>query len=68
MKVCKRCGVEIASLDGDNYCHSCKDTKTNKVIGVNRQRVKANRLARESALESCGLVKVRGALGGTYWE
>ena len=26
------------------------------------------RRAREDAYRSCGLVKVRGALGGTYWE
>ena len=23
---------------------------------------------RDDAMRSCGLVKVRGALGGTYWE
>lgn len=28
----------------------------------------ATRRAREDAYRSCGLVKVRGALGGTYWE
>jgi hypothetical protein len=32
------------------------------------RRAKANRRAREDALKSCGLVKVRGALGGVYWE
>ncbi|MDQ1291959.1 MAG: hypothetical protein QG615_1769 [Nitrospirota bacterium] len=26
------------------------------------------RKARDEAYRSCGLVKVRGALGGTYWE
>lgn len=26
------------------------------------------RKARNEAYRSCGLIKVRGALGGTYWE
>jgi hypothetical protein len=60
MKVCNRCGIEINTVDGDNLCQDCKHCKT--------LRTKANRKARESALESCGLVKVKGALGGTYWE
>lgn len=29
---------------------------------------KANRKAREQAYEDCGMVKVKGALGGIYWE
>ena len=33
-----------------------------------QQRAKANRKAKEDAMRSLGLVKVRGALGGTYWE
>jgi hypothetical protein len=34
------------------------------------KRVKRNnaRKARDEAYKSCGMVKVRGALGGTYWE
>lgn len=31
-------------------------------------RSQANRKAREDALSNLGLVKVRGALGGVYWE
>lgn len=33
-----------------------------------KARQKAARKAREDAYRSCGLVKVRGALGGVYWE
>ena len=35
-----------------------------------RARIKARdaRKARDQVLRDCGLVKVRGALGGTYWE
>lgn len=32
------------------------------------QRARENRKAREQVMRDCGLVKVRGALGGTYWE
>jgi hypothetical protein len=31
-------------------------------------RARANRKARDQVMRDCGLVKVRGALGGTYWE
>jgi hypothetical protein len=31
-------------------------------------RANVNRRAREQAAKDCGLVKVRGALGGIYWE
>lgn len=33
-----------------------------------RARVNANRTAKDDAYRSLGLTKVRGALGGTYWE
>ena len=32
------------------------------------QKARERRKAREEAYRSCGLVKVKGALGGTYWE
>lgn len=39
-------------------------------IQASRRRVRArvNRLMRKVAMESIGMVKVRGAMGGTYWE
>lgn len=58
MKVCEKCGEEIATKDGDNDCGKCRKKK---------DRAK-RRKEREDVLRSCGLVKVRGALGGTYWE
>ena len=63
MKVCETCGVEIAGRDGvDNQCPDCeRRTRRNR-------RARQRRKARESVLRSLGLVKVRGALGGTYWE
>jgi len=68
MKVCENCGGEIATKDGDNLCALCDlndaGLSKRKVVG----RRKANRQAREAVLSSLGLVKVKGALGGTYWE
>lgn len=60
MKTCEKCGEEIATKDGDNRCTRCENGR--------RPKAKANRKAREDALRSLGLTKVRGALGGTYWE
>lgn len=59
-KVCSRCGDEIATKDGDNLCQKCEDNPTRKV--------KRRRVNRDAIMESLGLVKVRGAMGGTYWE
>ena len=33
-----------------------------------KDRKNAARRGRDEAYRSCGLVKVRGALGGVYWE
>ncbi len=67
MKVCGRCGDEIGTRDGDNLCRTCDDE-----IGVEkrdrRRKVRARRRERADVLQSLGLVKVRGAMGGTYWE
>jgi len=65
MKFCNRCGEEIDGKDGENHCPSCEEDIANSRRNT---RAKANRKAREEALRSLGLVKVRGALGGTYWE
>jgi len=61
MKVCDKCGDEIATKDGDNACNTCEHNKK-------RTKTNARRREREAALRSVGLVKVRGALGGIYWE
>jgi uncharacterized Zn finger protein (UPF0148 family) len=63
-KVCAICGEEIGTKDGENVCRTCEDN-TSK---AKRAKARANRKARESVLRDCGLVKVRGAMGGTYWE
>lgn len=64
MKFCSKCGELYDGLDGDNVCISCKRIRTRE----QRNRATANRRARESVLRDLGLVKVRGALGGVYYE
>lgn len=64
MKVCARCGEEIATKEGENTCPGgCKRKPDGKY-----RPAKLRRKERESILSDLGLVKVRGALGGTYWE
>ena len=64
MKFCKTCGIEIFTKDGENYCASCDEAMAD---GKKVRRALARR-ERESMLRSLGLVKVRGQLGGVYWE
>jgi len=64
VKFCERCGIEIATKDGDNLCTDCGEAKANgKRLNRRKQRQE-----REATLRDLGLVKVHGALGGTYWE
>ena len=60
MKVCNRCGEEFAGRDGENICQACGNKPFRKT--------KLRKRERESIVRSLGLTKVRGALGGTYWE
>ena len=62
MKFCEVCGCEIYTKDGENRCEKCEG-KAKK-----SKKATANRRMRESVMASLGLVKVRGAMGGTYWE
>jgi DNA-directed RNA polymerase subunit RPC12/RpoP len=63
MKVCGICGEEFDGKDGENVCLPCEAKSLYK-----RQQARKARRQREAVLRSCGLTKVRGALGGTYWE
>jgi NMD protein affecting ribosome stability and mRNA decay len=65
MKFCQRCGEEIATKDGDNLCQACDEAKETRMT---KFRARLKRMAREELLRDCGLVKVRGALGGVYWD
>ena len=66
MKACEHCGIEIDTRDGDNLCPECDHRLA---MGKRRTRkAKARRREIDSIMRDLGLVKVRGALGGTYYE
>ena len=64
MNVCTHCGEELGTKDGENLCATC-DAKV-----ANGKRLRRNALARarHRAMLDCGLVRVKGALGGVYYE
>ena len=62
MKVCERCGDMIDTPDAENLCLDCSESK-----GKARHARRA-RSDRADVMRSLGLVRVRGALGGVYWE
>ncbi len=62
MKVCESCDTEISSKDGDNRCESCEKKKSRN------KRAAENRRAMREAMKSLGMTRVRGALGGVYYE
>ena len=63
MKVCEKCGEPIeGQKDGDNICPDCDKKK------VKRDKANAKRRAMNAAMKSIGMTKVRGSMGGTYWE
>jgi len=70
MKMCRLCGEEISTRDGENYCPTCEDImdRKDKLAKRKRNLARAKRRARADVMKSCGLTRVRGALGGTYWE
>lgn len=63
MKVCGNCGEEFDGRDGDNQCRVCEDA-----TGETRRRRRIRRTYLDVARRSLGLAKVRGVLGGTFWE
>lgn len=66
MKVCERCGVEISTKDGEGRCENCEESPNTKRLTATT--VKRRKMEREQIMRDCGLVKVKGAMGGTYWE
>lgn len=64
MLICYKCGAEteLASKSqkhiGQGFCKKCLANLKRKLA----------RQYKDEAMKSCGLVKVRGALGGIYWE
>lgn len=71
MKVCETCGEEIATIDSENQCLVCEEGQEatpGSRLAKTRAKAKVLRQERDKVMKSIGLVKVRGALGGTYWE
>jgi uncharacterized Zn finger protein (UPF0148 family) len=69
VKLCENCSTEIDGRDGENHCPACDLALADKNrTALKRERARQNRRAREQALRDLGMVKVRGAMGGTYWE
>ena len=70
MKVCEECGMEIDTVDGDNKCVMC-DAVDNMELRLTLNAIR-NRRKKQSlmveAMENLGLVKVRGMMGGIYYE
>ena len=66
MKVCEDCGVEIYTKDGGNKCPTCEDRAADGKKPATQARRKRSGI--DQAMRDLGLVKVRGVLGGTYWE
>lgn len=63
MKFCAKCSADIdGTRDGENLCRECEESQIKKAEAQKRRR------ERESILRDLGLTKVRGALGGVYWE
>jgi len=60
MKVCSNCGNENFAGEGINRCKKCREGKT--------KNARKNRAAIDSLMADMGLVKVKGAKGGIYWE
>ncbi len=56
--LCTKCGKE----SDDTLCQVCLKKR------VAQQKATQHRKDQEQAMRDLGLVKVRGALGGTYWE
>ena len=62
MKVCEECDNEIFSKDGENRCESCEKKRLSKKRAADKRR------AMHEVAKSLGLTRVRGALGGVYYE
>lgn len=70
--VARLCTSDLGILGFADY-HLCDLTESDAVLleVARLRRNKAQRIARRSrdqAMRDLGMVKVRGALGGTYWE
>ncbi len=61
-------GHRISRYSRGNVCPRCGAEMLSDVESTKRERRRQARAARREAYESLGLVRVRGNLGGVYWE
>lgn len=66
MKVCANCGIEIDGKDGENMCDQCDQAESKKKMVYLRR--KNGRKIIDKMLKDMGMTRVKGALGGVYWE
>ena len=64
MKVCLRCSTEI--FTNDTLCPLCDSDMIRRPTKKDKRRL--TQKEREEIMRDLGLVKVRGALGGIYFE
>ena len=71
MKVCEICESPIdGHRDGDNRCDklSCQNAPDVEHEETPKPKRKRRKSATQEVMESLGLTRVRGALGGVYYE
>ena len=64
---CKCCGEVVTIFDDERrkqFCDACSKERAAK----SKKRAATHRQMKDQVMRDCGLVKVRGALGGIYWE
>jgi len=62
-------GTDVAAGDGFANIRFCDSAETDAVlVEVARLRHNKGRRERDQAMRDLGLKRVRGALGGVYWE
>lgn len=66
MKFCEKCEQEISTRDGQNMCDECEKEEASKVR--RRESARRRREANRAVMESLGMHRVKGALGGIYYE
>lgn len=69
---CDRCGnfTDVRVLGDKLLCDGCRQTAEREHDKRERRNARArrNRAALKDAMDSIGVKRVRGALGGVFWE
>jgi len=67
-RVNRRTGIVSGTENGETFYPDEKTAEKIRRIVARRDKAAQWRRERESILRDMGMVKVRGALGGTHWE